>query len=419
MTLAKAITVWLLSALAASLAVVLVLTSDHETARVATATLGGSVGLAFVTAGLIAWTLRPSNGTGRLMTLVGFAFFLGALAASDDATLFTLGTALSAVVYALFLHFVLAYPGGRLEGRLPRAIVGVTWALVTVGQVATLLVTPSSEFCDAGADCPENRLLVTDSSAASTGIRAVVEALAIAVAAAAIVLLVRRFRAATPPVRRTLLPVYVASGATIVALLLAYVLEWLSQALIDVLAWVAVVGFLSVPLASLYGLLERRLSRAAVSALVVEIGRGGGQDELEESLRRVLHDPTLALVHWDDEAEAFVDSRGHTVAVPGADPARSVTYVEREGRPIAAMLHDPSLLENRGLLDAVSAAAGMAIENDRRFEELRRSDTRTRALLDAIPDIMFRIARDGTYLDFKAETTRDLYDPEVLGRRVQ
>ena len=419
MTLPKAIAVWLLSALTASLAVVLVLTSDHETAKIATAVLSGIVGLAFVTAGLIAWTVRPRNRTGRLMTLVGFTFFLGALTASNDATLFTIGVAFSAVVYALFLHFVLAYPSGRLEGRLPQAIVVTAWLLVTVGQVATLLVTPTATVCEPDSGCPDNRLLLVDSHAASVAVRGLVEVLATVVAAATLALLVRRYRDASPPLRRAVLPVYLASAATILALLLALLLEWLSDTLLDVLSFVTVCGLLSVPLASLYGLLERRLSRAAVSALVVEIGQGHGLDGIEEAVRRVLRDPTLDLVQWDEEQGAFVGAGGSPVAVPPADPVRSVTHVERHGRPVAAMLHDPSLLENRGLLDAVSAAAGMAIENDRRYDELLRSEARTRALLDAIPDIMFRIGRDGTYLDFQAETTRDLYDPDVVGRTVE
>jgi PAS domain S-box-containing protein len=182
---------------------------------------------------------------------------------------------------------------------------------------------------------------------------------------------------------------------------------------------VTVVGLLSVPLASLLGLLERKLSRAAVSELVVEIGRDRGPDGIETSLRRVLHDPTLTLARWDEEHGVFVDHDGTPVDAAHANGPRQATLVERGGQPIATMIHDPSLLDNRDLLDAVSAAAGMAIENERRYEALARSETRTRALLDAIPDLMFRISRDGTYLDYRAESTRDLFDSEVVGRTVR
>jgi PAS domain S-box-containing protein len=69
----------------------------------------------------------------------------------------------------------------------------------------------------------------------------------------------------------------------------------------------------------------------------------------------------------------------------------------------------------------VSAAAGLALENERRLQELAANDRRTRALLEAMPDLMFRITRDGTYLDFKADSVRDLATSpdEVIGRTVR
>ena len=54
---------------------------------------------------------------------------------------------------------------------------------------------------------------------------------------------------------------------------------------------------------------------------------------------------------------------------------------------------------------------------DRREAEarLREGERRSRALLDAIPDLMFRLRRDGTYLDVKADREGDLPAPvEVL-----
>jgi PAS domain S-box-containing protein len=51
---------------------------------------------------------------------------------------------------------------------------------------------------------------------------------------------------------------------------------------------------------------------------------------------------------------------------------------------------------------------------------LRTSELRNRSLLNAIPDLMFRIARDGTYLDFKADSESELYlSPAMfLGKKV-
>ncbi len=50
-------------------------------------------------------------------------------------------------------------------------------------------------------------------------------------------------------------------------------------------------------------------------------------------------------------------------------------------------------------------------------EKLRQSETRAQAMLNAIPDLMFRVSREGRILDYQAET-RVLYDQEnpLIGR---
>jgi len=62
---------------------------------------------------------------------------------------------------------------------------------------------------------------------------------------------------------------------------------------------------------------------------------------------------------------------------------RATTLIERKGEHVAALLHDPSLQDEPELLAAVTAAAGIAVENGRlqadlraRLEELRGSRAR-------------------------------------------
>ena len=105
---------------------------------------------------------------------------------------------------------------------------------------------------------------------------------------------------------------------------------------------------------------------------------------------------------------------------PDGDP-RAATVVERRGKPVALLVYDAALEEDRPLVDAVTAAAGLALENERRLQALAASERRSRALLDAIPDLMFRIRRDGTYVDFGAKRDDDLATPrdQVIGRTVR
>ncbi len=54
-------------------------------------------------------------------------------------------------------------------------------------------------------------------------------------------------------------------------------------------------------------------------------------------------------------------------------------------------------------------------------EALQQSEARNRAFLSAIPDLMFRIARDGTYLDCKSDKETDFAIPRenMIGKKVQ
>ena len=51
---------------------------------------------------------------------------------------------------------------------------------------------------------------------------------------------------------------------------------------------------------------------------------------------------------------------------------------------------------------------------------LHESEAKNRAILHAIPDLMFRIGKDGTYLDFKATSDKDLYvlPNQFLGKKI-
>ncbi len=61
------------------------------------------------------------------------------------------------------------------------------------------------------------------------------------------------------------------------------------------------------------------------------------------------------------------------------------------------------------------------ITRQRAEEKLRESESRNRAFLDAIPDLIFRIDNSGTFLDFRAGEDKDLYVPPetIIGSNVE
>jgi len=123
MSVRAVLAVWSLALLAAGGGVALILASERSWpgASIALATV---IGLTFVGSGLLARVRRPENRTGVLLMLVGFSWFGGALGASDQSLLFTLGYAGGALVAAFFVHLVLAFPSGRLETKAERRVAG-------------------------------------------------------------------------------------------------------------------------------------------------------------------------------------------------------------------------------------------------------------------------------------------------------
>ena len=151
------------------------------------------------------------------------------------------------------------------------------------------------------------------------------------------------------------------------------------------------------PFLFLWGLLQTRLARADIGRALAEEPVGGVQQRMRELLR----DPTAELLYVCDEPTTRyvdVDGRPRELVV---EPGRAVTPIEREGRALAAIVHDEALLEEPELLEQVAAAVGLEIERDQNVVALQASERRSRALVDAMPDNMFRISRDGVILDIQ------------------
>src|SRR5262249_37558966 len=133
-----------------------------------------------------------------------------------------------------------------------------------------------------------------------------------------------------------------------------------------VLFWWQIAAFIALPLAMLAGMLRARLARANVGQLVVALDKAPATPQtLQQALSRALDDPSLELYFWLPERNGFVDSGGAAVSLPPAESGRAVTTLENEGEPLAAIVHDLSLLEEPELIEAAGAAARLALENAR------------------------------------------------------
>lgn len=126
----------------------------------------------------------------------------------------------------------------------------------------------------------------------------------------------------------------------------------------------------AVPVAFLAGLLRRRLARSEVGRLVVELGVGTPANRLQSALARTLGDPSVEVAYWTPDTGRYVGADGQAVAMPD-NASRAITLIERAGCRVGALVHDPALHDEPVLLAAVSAAAGLSMENERLHAEIR------------------------------------------------
>ena len=326
------------------------------------------VGWSFIGSGLLSWQPGQQNRLGLVLVFTGFAWFASMLSDAHNPVLFTAGQVLYPFYYAGFLYLILSFPSGRLRGRLDRALMVVTIVLVVVVNTAGLLVADPQMLC---RNCPANLLEVARQDTAMMGATYLVRVGAIAVALTGIGLLVGRWRRASRPQRRAVMPVVVAGAVAFAVLIASYGAAALGIATADVLGQVAWFALAAVPVAVLVVFIQRRLAQGAVAGLVVELGGRTAGADLREALSRALGDPSLALAYWYPAESRYVDSGGRPVELPSAGAARSSTLIERDGRPVAAVIHDPALQYNSALVDSVCAAAGLSLDNERLAAELR------------------------------------------------
>jgi signal transduction histidine kinase len=375
----------------------LILTGDIADSPVLTATIGVVVGLSWALVGLDEWRRRPTNRIGSLMVFLGFAWFASLLVYSRVSALYTVGLFFRPLFIAVLNHVLLAFPSGRLEGRLSRAI-------VVAAYLDTILVVGASvPFQEPDAEGVRNLVQIEPNAALADGLRNAARWIGVALLLTSLLLLALRWRRATPPWRRAVAPV-LSVGAAAAAF---GALRLLNDALGRPLGPVELglfVALATVPFAFELGLLRSRLARGAVAELVVELGQTRAPGKLQEALARALHDPSLALAYWLPEQRRYVDREGLPVELPRDDsPGLATTIVERDGRRVAAIVHDSSLRDDPELVEAVCAAAGLALENERlqaelraHLEELRASRVRIVEAADAERRRLERDLHDGT-----------------------
>jgi signal transduction histidine kinase len=347
---------------AVACSVALALTSDHIVDPELQAVLYNWMTLPFVLGGVIAWSRRPDSRFGPLMIATGFSLFISNLQWSSASLPYTVGLAFDLLPLALLLHVFLAYPSGRLEQRIERAVIGCAYAAAVGLQLAKMVL---------GAGGPDNALALVTESSLTTTVQDVQLVAMIGLALAAVGLLVARRLRSGRPFRRAaalLVDSFAVALVMVALLLLAGLLEWPAFETIRRVTFVTI-GL--APVAFLIGLLGARLARSDLGDLFVELRADPAPTDLEDALGRALRDPSLRLAYWLPQFGSWADLEGKPVELPGENGGREMTVISSNGDEMAALVHDSALREEREMLEAVTAAAGIALENGRLQAELK------------------------------------------------
>src|SRR4051794_19790959 len=262
-------------------------------------------GVSFAACGLIAWRRRPDSAVGPMLTVTGFGVLLSAILGQVDSPLaFTLDLLFGELWIALYAALILSFvTGGRLTTRLDVVLVDAFIFGLFVLQFAVQLFLPDAR----------NLLLVWPDAGIADALTKIQWAILAVAALGVAAVTAHRWRVASHPRRRALLPSLGGSlsGVLYAANLTALIAGSPSVLLMTVLN----AALLTVPAALLWGLLRSRLARSGLADHFRELSSLRGV-RLEAGLAKVLGDPELVLAYRVPGERTYIDGGGRAVALP-------------------------------------------------------------------------------------------------------
>lgn len=356
-------------------------------------------GLVWLLAAVVTLARQPANPLWRLiLAYLLVAWLVWSLQFVPYPVVQGLASTFAPMSIALLVHILVAYPSGRLRARFDRGLVLSVYAVVVGIYLLKAALWEPAASCPTSW-CPENVLLIWPNNELATNVGRMGGRAALIIGALVLYTIFRHWHTATPAARRTLLPVVVAVPTYYITITVSTLqIEPLSS-LLGAYHAVELALYGIVPVGMLLGVLRLRLDRGRVAGLVVELGRGVPVGGLRDVLARALGDPTLELAFAAPNGGGYIDGAGRPVEVTTGDPRRAVAPIERGGEALAVLVHDKTIDdENPGLVDAVSSAARLAIENERltaqvraQLEEVRASRVR---IIEAGDEERRRVERD-------------------------
>ena len=331
----------------------------------------GISGAVFVISGSLVARQRPANRIGYLLMLIGATPPVFVVLRYLVPVTEILNHVAPGVIGALLLSFVLlAFPSGRLtESRQRLALTAMTVFFALFAAATILTLEPPVHGVSRCPPCVANPFRVADLSAYP-----VVEVAGdIGIVASALVvgaLSVSRWYRARGAARRLMAPVLFGGIVTAIGYV-ATSLATLYGVELDLTGQILFMLQLLVPVGLAVTFLRAYAARGAVAGAVVQLGASPSSEGLEAALRRAVGDPGLMVTRWSQVAGAYLDREGRRVELDALDRTRSATRLERDGQPLAAVVHDATLDVDPSLVRTIADSVRFAVDTTDLRDRLR------------------------------------------------
>jgi class 3 adenylate cyclase len=322
-------------------------------------------GALLLAAGLLFLRRQPGNLVGPLLVLDAACQGTFLMLGVPSPLVVTLGILTADLNAAVTAHLVLVWPSGRILTGVDRFLVTAAYVLALSGRTVVQLFD---------RDVRGSLAHLSDDPALEHLSRLVLDASLVVMTLAILVRIWQRWRTTPRGARPVMRPVVAAVPVLAVVYALGFPLansdphNTLGHILLGPVMWLIAFGVL--PAAFLLSALRLRMARGAVRGAVLGIGGLPTVPQLEKVLRERLKDPGLQVLRYSRTADAFVDRDGRLVPAGEWGDGQALSVLEQDGVPEAAIVHDQILLQDPGLVTAVTGAVRLALDSSRLRQDL-------------------------------------------------
>ncbi len=326
-------------------------------------------GLVYAFAGAVAWSRRPNNHLGPIMTMGALLWLLVGLGNTDVPELAAVGVILGSTPLGVVVHLLHAFPSGRVRSVLSRWTVAVGYGVCLLLQAPLYLFEPAAS--------PNGMLAVANRPGlAAVGFRLQI-GIGIAVMVVTAIILGARLRQTAPRRRTVLAPLYLYGIlAVLLVPLVPDVVRPVTGISSEISAATQAVLLAAVPLVFSWAVL---LGGFARTSEVQELGAwlsaaSGSRPPLEEALASALGDDSVQLTFWVPGRDVYVDGTGQPLALPRPGSGRGVVEIEIADRRVGAIVYDATLIDEPELVHAAGQVIAIAADQQRLEADLRVSE---------------------------------------------